>query len=379
MLQTASGLAQDLVDKVRGISAAAWGNTYGVSKGAATAYFVNASGTKTFIIEGQESILSNDILTGLITHWKFDESTSTASLITYDSSGSGYHGSLIGGPKRATTTCKVGFCLNFDGTDDYVSVANSSNLPAIAPAGTIALWVNLDTLPISPNLYTLLDVDGTGCVSRGLFFYLSESQFSFQYGSGGVCRNANSITEPVANKWIQVVGTWDSSGGKIYVNGVFEGSNPAAPDFTITQANSFIGSQGGTLRFTDGLIDDVRIYNRPLTAEEIQRLYNSIVFTRYFSVENVLRDSGGNIVPSGGAEDPSTQKITTYVLWPGSGSAKGEVKVVDYITRWQNKIFQQTDWSGGAGQNGPLTEPNNKYSNATSVINEEGSLRIEGL
>ncbi len=378
-LQSGSQLTQELVDRMRSVADAAWQDLYGLTKGTSTAYFVAASGTKQIVIEGKEGVLSNEIFDGLVAHWNFDEATSTAITTTFDTSGKANHGTLTNSPSRATTTCKVSYCLDFDGVNDYVVVSNSVSIQGIASKGTIAAWVKLDTLPTGSNLATMVDIDGTGCTARGLFFYISSNQFKLQYGGGGVCRNVNSTTQPPISTWTHVVATWDSSGGKIYVNGVQEGSNASAPDFSIAQASTYIGSQGGTLRFVDGMLDDVRLYNRALSADEIQRLWNSTVFTRYVNVENVNRDSGGNIVSAGGNEDPSTQKITVYVEWPGAGTALGQVKVIDYVTRWANRVFNQTDWSGGGGQTDVITEPNNRYSNATSVSNPAGSIRIEGL
>lgn len=83
-------------------------------------------------------------------------------------------------------------------------------------------------------------------------------------------------------------------------------------------------------------------------------------FIRYFSIENVNRDSCGvgNIttnstticnMESGSsyvAEDPSAQKITIKVEWEGNHS----LTKTGYLTRWQNFNFKQSDWSGGYGQ-----------------------------
>ena len=94
---------------------------------------------------------------------------------------------------------------------------------------------------------------------------------------------------------------------------------------------------------------------------------------------NVNRDTNGNIVSSGGNEDPSTQKITVTVQWPGTGTNVGQIQLTDYLTRWQNQVFQQTDWLGGSGQTGPITTPNSQYDSATSISNPAGSIRIQGL
>ncbi len=104
-----------------------------------------------------------------------------------------------------------------------------------------------------------------------------------------------------------------------------------------------------------------------------------VTYTRFFYVENVNRDASGNIVDTGGDEDPSTQKVTAYVTWP-TGSTNAELKVADYVTRWENSVFQQTDWSGGATNNNGdvVSEPNNKFTNSTNIdsASTPGSIKI---
>jgi len=79
--------------------------------------------------------------------------------------------------------------------------------------------------------------------------------------------------------------------------------------------------------------------------EEVITL-NGIIFKRYFYVENVSRDSKGRIEENYESirEDPSTQKITVITTIPN-----GEVRFIRYLTRSENTVFIQTDWSGGSG------------------------------
>lgn len=104
-------------------------------------------------------------------------------------------------------------------------------------------------------------------------------------------------------------------------------------------------------------------------------------FTRYFSIENVNRNLCGasditaNATTScasgpgstGVAEDPSTQKITSIVSWTAGGSAAGSINKVQYLTRSQNKVFVQSNWSEGPGQEGPITAENNKFATSTNI------------
>src|SRR3989344_2600152 len=106
----------------------------------------------------------------------------------------------------------------------------------------------------------------------------------------------------------------------------------------------------------------------------------NIAYTKFFSVENVSRDAAGAIVASGGADDPSTQKIVSHVQWP-SASRTAEAVLTGYLSRWRNSISRQTDWSGGDGQTGPVSELNKKFFSSTGIdySSNAGSIIIQGF
>ncbi len=101
-----------------------------------------------------------------------------------------------------------------------------------------------------------------------------------------------------------------------------------------------------------------------------------IPYTRYFVVDAVARDGGGKIVAGVGADDPSTKKITVTVSWQ---AANVPTTIAEYLTRNAHRVFIQTDWSGGGGQDGPITSANSRFSNATDAdyTSITGSLKIK--
>jgi hypothetical protein len=126
-----------------------------------------------------------------------------------------------------------------------------------------------------------------------------------------------------------------------------------------------IGRENATTRYLAGLIDDVRVYNRALSTQEIKTLAESAPYARYFYVDNVERDSSGvgTIVESGGTNDPSTQKITSVVTWEGGRS----VTFASYITRNGNTLFFQNNWSDGDGVSGPVTTASSTFATSTNI------------
>lgn len=81
---------------------------------------------------------------------------------------------------------------------------------------------------------------------------------------------------------------------------------------------------------------------------------NDIEYTRYFTVSHVCRDNiskmiittAGSCGDSISFDDPSTQKITATVSWHNNNN---NVSKDYYLTRWRNKVYEQTEWSGNDG------------------------------
>lgn len=118
----------------------------------------------------------------------------------------------------------------------------------------------------------------------------------------------------------------------------------------------------------------------PGISEDI-RNFDGVTYNRYFYVEDVCRSSGvelaGAVSPpatcsSGIPEDPSTQKVTVVVHWQQAGEDQ-QILVSKFLTRNQNRVFVQTDWTGGAIANEVITSPNNRFHSATPNINYTGT------
>lgn len=377
-LQMASGMVQSSLDKARAFAGADWQNIYGLTKGTSTTYFLNSSSTQFFVIEGKEGVFGTDVATDLVGRWGFDEATGT---IAYDMSGNNNNGTLINSPIHATSTCKLGYCLTFDGVSNYIDVSGFSGVPAFSE-GTLSFWVyptrwsnydNVLGLQSSATNVNVIRIERSNDLVRAIFG-----------NSSGSYNDVYSTSTLTANSWHFIVLTWNSpsSTASVYLDNL-----PNSNTITTWPSlyNAFRIGTGYTGRYFQGIIDDVRIYNRALSADEIKRMYESAVFSRYFVVENVCRTndasstiSGASPCESGSLEDPSTQRITSIVEWIAS-SGLTDLTLVDYITRWKNAIFQQTDWSGGSGDDGVYTEPGSSYSSSTNIDTGSESFQLHGI
>jgi hypothetical protein len=105
---------------------------------------------------------------------------------------------------------------------------------------------------------------------------------------------------------------------------------------------------------------------------------STTTYFRYFYATDVYRDnSTGNIVTSGGSYDPSTKQITVVYGWQGSPSST----VSEYLTRNQQNVYNQTDWTGGASTTGGVVSSVNfQFASSTNVnfTSSPGSIIVTG-
>jgi hypothetical protein len=201
---------------------------------------------------------------GLIAHWKFDE---VAGVTAYDSAGSS-HGTLINGPIWGSG--QIDGALEFDGIDDYVSCGTG---PAITGTGpfSVSAWVKTDSSKGQAVLVQRSESSANG--SYGLSILADGRAQSHTYNGGyGVLFQSDVTVNDGLWHHIAVVRT-NSTDGEIYVDGSLSGSD-SGPARSLNNVPVWIGGPGFTGPFDfEGSIDDVRIYDRALSAEAVEQLY----------------------------------------------------------------------------------------------------------
>jgi glucose/arabinose dehydrogenase len=204
--------------------------------------------------------------TGLVGAWGFDEGSGTTAT---DSSGSGNNGALSGAGATWSTAGKHGGALSFNGTAGKVTVAHSASL-SLSSSYTLEAWVNPTALS---GYETVLIKEVTG--GCGYWLQTTGNRIASGFNSNG-CREYVSTTPTIPlNQWSHLAAVFNDSANTytLYLNGtaILTASETAAP-VPNTQALVFGQSactSCGNERWR-GLLDDIRIYNRPLSAAEIQ-------------------------------------------------------------------------------------------------------------
>lgn len=243
--------------------------------------------------------------TGLIGYWSFDDGSGTTA---EDFSPNGTNiGTLTNGP--IWTNGRVGKAVIFDGTDDYAGIPtakiNSGDF-------TYSIWVKKNTVPnVNERII------GQGTVGSGNYIFVGINQsgtYSYQM-SGGATRDTSIAS---SNGWDHTVLTYSQGRATFYLNGSIVYSTLETPDYTNAQG-TFIGTSASlaSSAFFKGSLDEARIYNRALSADEVAGLYRQSVETK-LDVSQDTRLTNG-LVGLWSFDGPDVSGTTAYDM-SGSGN-----------------------------------------------------------
>jgi hypothetical protein len=203
--------------------------------------------------------------------WQLDEGVD---VFAFDLSGQNNTGLLVNGP--AWTTGRSGQALRFDGAAGYVSIPDSASLDySSMPAASVALWVKPERLGHADE-QTLYGQWNSSSSSRPFqILLLSNNRIE--------CRTNNksgvieSTSQMALDTWAHVACVWSPAGLKVYVNGVLEGTDGGVRGSLAGNSNVHtlgVRDKSGALsQFYQGLLDEIHIFGRELTAQEVQALY----------------------------------------------------------------------------------------------------------
>lgn len=212
--------------------------------------------------------------TGLVGHWTFD-GPDIKGTTAIDRSGKGNNGTITG---AVPAIGKLGQGMSFNGTSDEISTANVVSLNNVYPV-TYSFWL----YPV-----TATGGDYGGILGKSYSQWIIDRQDSnnsiefYRYCTGGSLDALSPANSFVLNQWQHIVITWDGvctslSGVKIYVNGVSQLVSGSTTTGTPNDDTNplYIGTNiiAGNVHYK-GSLDDVRIYNRALSATEVLNLYN---------------------------------------------------------------------------------------------------------
>ncbi|MDP2896938.1 MAG: LamG-like jellyroll fold domain-containing protein, partial [bacterium] len=207
---------------------------------------------------------SADIESGLMAHWTFDE---TEGDTAHDSSGNGYDGA-IGGTIQWVEGV-VGGALDFDGSSTWVDV----NQEILRGTFTYALWLYARNLPYSTGYRAVMHTDAWSAGTPHIHLRATTSAFNVDC-NGGLAITSATAFEP--DRWYHVVAVIDFAGGqaRVYIDGVLDATSTGGGNEPILSSFAIGVWQAEMARWYDGIMDDIRIYNRALSDDDVVELFN---------------------------------------------------------------------------------------------------------
>ncbi len=216
---------------------------------------------------------------GLVAYWSFDKDTVQIAKQAEDIF-SGLKAVVKGDPELAPAAdCKVGECILFDGAVDYLLVEDSDppKIDRDWDEITLECWVFINALDDSWNRIISLDDMPANKAVVSLYYDDDDNQHGFFVRAGGQETKAaqhNVLEDIPLEQWIHLVGTYDGNTVHYYVNGKQE-KKYAVPGGKLPKGGLKLAigdrSDGCNCDTIQGYVDEFRIYDRALTAAEVQK------------------------------------------------------------------------------------------------------------
>ncbi|MEK6863619.1 MAG: LamG domain-containing protein, partial [Nanoarchaeota archaeon] len=213
---------------------------------------------------------------GLVGYWTFDGPhtswTSATAGTTKDLTSNGNTGTMTNMSQSTSPVIgKIGQGLKFDGTNSFVNTNSGTGIIDAQQSVTISAWVYPTSAGSYPGIVVKSSAWAEVTAKYALELYSNTLRPKVYMGGTGTTE-ASAIP---LNKWTHIVFTNGPGGYVIYENGASNVNGGALPAPTTSSDSWKIGAwvTSGGSGFFPGRIDDVRIYNRALSASEVNQLY----------------------------------------------------------------------------------------------------------
>ena len=238
-----------------------------------TATIINGGANPSFewFVNGTSVYSSNRVISGLIASYPFNGNS-------FDVSGNGNHGTVNEAILTTDRYNRSDKAYYFDGINDYITIPTSTH-----PLGNVDLsysaWIHAPTYNHSGQAKAIIDVGFPGIQNdrSAMHIYPQGNHF------GKYCAEGNDFVftndSVPTNAWYHLIMTKDSTNQvSEYINGLFIQAGTVSPGQNLTGSRISIAYNGeitwNTGEFFKGTLDDIKIYNRPLSEYEVTQLYN---------------------------------------------------------------------------------------------------------
>jgi len=215
------------------------------------------------------NLVMADLDNGLVAFYPFNGNAN-------DESGNDNNGVAEGVTLSVDRFNNINSAYNFDGQNDYIKVPNGTLLNFNKGSFTISVWIKVDDTIKETDIYHIIDKrkgDGAG---TGYDLYLNS--YSANIALQGCDPNLDMSSSKNLNDslWHNIVIVYDkaNSSSIIFIDNKNDVQNKTIDCDITNEGNLYIGCRFNTAGYFKGVIDDIRIYNRPLSDLEVQELFN---------------------------------------------------------------------------------------------------------
>jgi parallel beta-helix repeat protein len=257
----------------------------------------------------------------MVLNMPFESINGTTTNNSYDYSGYGNNGTTINPSDNATWNSTGGYdgmgAYEFDGGNDYIPLGDDSSL--FIQNISVSAWINMKNLESATSTVQGI-IDATGTADQnGYVLYYNEGGNRFEFAvdedGSGDWKIALSDADATIGKWTHLVGTMDGSFVKLYVDGILQTTAIAATKITYSSSEGKIGKYGSTdIYLFNGTIDEVQIWGRSLSAEQISALYNNRTDLIVSNETNFGENWFVDITPNDGSEDGITERSNNVTI-----------------------------------------------------------------
>ncbi len=296
---------------------------------------------------------------GLVGWWPFNGNAN-------DESGNGNNGTVNGATLTADRFGNVNKTYSFDGVDDYINCGNSNSLQL--NYFTISVWSNLNSSPnwaVNPNgggFFIQKGCDNPNSPFDGwsyrVFYALPWGLTVDQYSNNRAFLEKNVTS--LFNQWNNIIFSYDGNQLRLFLNGVRIDSMVRTDLTAINTNDLLIGCRKELINnnctlndFFTGKLDDIAIWNRALSEQEIKNLYNGNICYQSVTVTDTLL-----INMNISSFNPITYQNTIKIYPnPTQGNLTIDFGNISFLSGYQMKI------TNSIGQQIFQTNINQKISN----------------
>ncbi|MCA9240270.1 MAG: LamG domain-containing protein [Planctomycetales bacterium] len=290
---------------------------------------------------------------GLVAHWKLDDGSGATAA---DESPNG-NDATVGSGSPTWVSGVRGGALGFAGGDRM----DAGTFEVAGDSLTLATWAYVETGSDEARLIVRSDGNGQNNQSWGLTAD-ENGNVDFRVHAGGAWDRVEAAGAIEEGQWRHIAGAYDGATMRLYIDGVLVqskshssgGDLDSYPAHTVTMGDSVSG-----YREFNGLLDDVRVYSRALSAGHIAELYGLV---GHWKLDEA---SGTTAADSSGSSNDGTHNggVTVYAVgpYPGVGDAAAEYDGLNDYTDLPDLGFDFSDGFAAAFWLRPESAPTSSY------------------